>query len=100
MTVREIVNQYLIVNKYDGLWGDGCGCEVATGGILNVPWVEWLQGFPIMFTDCAPSATHKSLCPPHSRFDYWLDCCRRMLDDVPASMTIERTTRRFREGKG
>ena len=26
-----------------------------------------------------------ALCPPHSRFEYWLDYCRRMLDDLFAA---------------
>ena len=56
--------------------------EVAVGGSLNPLWVGWLMGFPIGFSDSAPLATHKSLCPPHSHFDYWLDCCRRMLDEL------------------
>ncbi len=30
---------------------------VAPGGQLNPEWVEWLQGFPIGWTDCEPSET-------------------------------------------
>lgn len=29
-------------------------------GALNPPWVEWLMGFPIEWTDCGPSATPSS----------------------------------------
>ena len=28
MTVKEIVKEYLIKNKYDGLCNDRCGCEL------------------------------------------------------------------------
>jgi hypothetical protein len=37
------------------------------GGSLNPTWVEWLMGWPIGWTDCAPSATAKyphNLCWP------------------------------------
>jgi DNA (cytosine-5)-methyltransferase 1 len=29
----------------------------AVGGALNPEWVEWLQGFPVGWTDCEPSET-------------------------------------------
>ena len=29
-------------------------------GALNPPWVEWLMGFPIGWTDCEPAATPSS----------------------------------------
>jgi hypothetical protein len=32
----------------------------AVGGALNPTWVEWLQGFPLGWTACAPSATPSS----------------------------------------
>jgi hypothetical protein len=35
------------------------------GGALNPPWVEWLMGWPIAWTDCAASAT--------DRFRQWCD---------------------------
>lgn len=35
--------------------------EGATDGALNPEWVEWLQGFPIGWTDLKPLETHK--CP-------------------------------------
>ena len=28
MNVKEIVKRWLIENKYDGLYNDGCGCEI------------------------------------------------------------------------
>jgi hypothetical protein len=40
------------------------------GGRLNPAWVEWLMGWPIGWTDCAPSGT--------GRFRRWLrrhSCC-------------------------
>jgi hypothetical protein len=35
------------------------------GGALNPPWVEWLMGWPIAWTDLQPLAT--------DRFRQWLD---------------------------
>lgn len=32
----------------------------APGGQLNPPWVEWLMGFPLGWTDCGASATPSS----------------------------------------
>jgi len=29
VNVKEIVKEYLIKNKFDGLWSDECGCEVS-----------------------------------------------------------------------
>lgn len=37
--------------------GDGLATRV--GGALNPPWVEWLMGWPIGWTDCEPLATAK-----------------------------------------
>jgi hypothetical protein len=34
------------------------------GGQLNPPWVEWLMGWPIGWTDLKPLATDKSHCAP------------------------------------
>ena len=34
------------------------------GGALNPTWVEWLMGWPLGWTDCAPLATDK--------FQQWL----------------------------
>lgn len=31
--------------------------EAAVGGKLNPTWVEWLQGFPLGWTDCGAWAT-------------------------------------------
>lgn len=47
-------------------WKSGTGADhgkhapplsSAIGGSLNPEWVEWLQGFPIGWTDCEPSET-------------------------------------------
>jgi hypothetical protein len=35
-----------------------------TGGALNPPWVEWLMGWPIGWTDLQPLAT--------GRYQAWL----------------------------
>lgn len=43
---------------------DKDGLLVGPGGSLNPPWVEWLMGWPIGWTDCAPLAT--------DRFHSWL----------------------------
>ena len=32
----------------------------AVGGALNPPWVEWLMGYPIEYTDCGPSEMRSS----------------------------------------
>lgn len=39
-----------------------CSAVVLTdgSGALNPPWVEWLMGFPLGWTDCAPSAMPSS----------------------------------------
>jgi hypothetical protein len=37
-----------------------------SGGQLNPPWVEWLMGWPIGWTDLKPLATDKSQRWPHS----------------------------------
>jgi hypothetical protein len=34
------------------------------GGQLNPPWVEWLMGWPVGWTDLKPLATDKSHCAP------------------------------------
>ena len=41
----------------------------ASGGQLNPLWVEWLQGFPIGWTDCAASATDRfhKWCASHGK---------------------------------
>ena len=38
--------------------------EGATDGALNPPWVEWLMGWPLGWTDLKPSETDKSLSAP------------------------------------
>lgn len=42
----------------DGSGGDDLATQI--GGPLNPPWVEWLMGFPLGWTDCGPSATRSS----------------------------------------
>lgn len=39
----------------------GPNLRTVAGGSLNPLWVEWLQGFPVGWTDCEPSATPSSL---------------------------------------
>jgi hypothetical protein len=59
--------------KCDGSGGPGrsdkrTGCDnlrTAIGGSLNPPWVEWLMGWPLGWTDLKPSATDK--------FQQWCD---------------------------
>ncbi len=42
----------------DAVRGDGGVGRLATDtGPLNPPWIEWLMGFPIGWTDCEPSET-------------------------------------------
>lgn len=36
------------------------GDQIAIGGQLNPTWVEWLQGYPLGWTDCADSVTPSS----------------------------------------
>jgi hypothetical protein len=36
---------------------NGEDLNTVIGGTLNPTWVEWLQGFPIAWTDCEPSGT-------------------------------------------
>ena len=58
---------------YKGAPGKGCqergghqsSLPAEVGGKLNPPWVEWLMGWPIGWTDCEPLAT--------DRFQQWLD---------------------------
>ena len=40
-----------------------CDLVHATGGKLNPQWVEWLMGWPIGWTDCAPLATDRCQWP-------------------------------------
>ena len=53
--------------------------EVA-GGALNPPWVAWLMGWPIGWTDLEPLATDRCPSAPQSPFDYWLEIIMEMLD--------------------
>jgi hypothetical protein len=39
------------------------------GGSLNPPWVEWLMGWPLGWTDLKPLATDRSLCAQPERGD-------------------------------
>jgi hypothetical protein len=43
--------------------GDATSAEL-NGGSLNPPWVEWLMGWPLGWTDLEPSATDKSHSAP------------------------------------
>jgi hypothetical protein len=40
--------------------------NAVVGGSLNPTWVEWLQGFPLGWTACEPSATPSSRKSPKS----------------------------------
>lgn len=41
-------------------WKSGKASQAAVvGGSLNPVWVEWLMGFPLVWTDCGRSATRK-----------------------------------------
>jgi len=42
------------------------------GGSLNPPWVEWLMGWPLGWTDLKPLATDRFLCAQPERGD----CCQ------------------------
>lgn len=59
MTVKEIVEQYLETNSYDGLCGDGCGCKVD----------DLMPCDEANVTSCCPGYLHKK---EHS--DSCLDC--------------------------
>ena len=52
--------------------------EVLDGGTLNPPWVEWLMGWPIGWTELPPSGTDK--------FRQWLDLHGRRYMDELATM--------------
>ena len=63
--------------RFDASWGNGgenanvppnqVSLFGAVGGALNPPWVEWLMGWPVGWTDCEPSAMDKY---PHNSL--WL----------------------------
>jgi hypothetical protein len=87
--LQEEAKKFPTPTQSDGMGGPGTAgrdggenLRTTVGGSLNPLWVGWLMGFPIGFSDSAPLATRKSLCPPHSRFEYWLHCCRRMLEQL------------------
>ena len=48
------------------------GASVPGGGKLNPPWVEWLMGWPIGWTDCEPLETGR--CQQWLR-SHGLSCC-------------------------
>ena len=50
----------------------GTALSMATGGKLNPPWVEWLMGWPIGWTDCEPLETGR--CQQWLR-SHGLSCC-------------------------
>jgi hypothetical protein len=45
----------------------GTALSTQVGGSLNPPWVEWLMGWTIGWTDCAPLGTDK-----YQRLRQWL----------------------------
>jgi len=47
--------------------GHSVSLQDQAGGSLNPTWVEWLQGFPLEHTACAPSEMPKSRSKPRSR---------------------------------
>ncbi len=58
--------------------GDDLATNIArqTPGQLNPMWVEWLQGWPLGWTDCAPLEMDK--------FQQWLEqhgCCLEVMND-------------------
>ena len=48
-----------IAHRRDKYKQGGTALSTVVGGQLNPPWVEWLMGWPIGWTDCEPLATDK-----------------------------------------
>ena len=71
-TVQDAKNSTLPVSQRDrgSIPGFLISEGQASGGQLNPEWVEWLMGWPIGWTDCAPSGTDRfrKWCASHGRF--------------------------------
>ncbi len=83
ITVKDIVQMYLVENGYDGLAGDGCGygCEL-------VDLMEDCNGECI--ADCAPAM--KVFCKPEDCEDCRSDCdghTRRKEDGAKRNWRME-----------
>jgi hypothetical protein len=66
----QAVRTWPTPTKSDGTGGPGSSgreggenLRTAVNGQLNPPWVEWLMGWPIGWTDCEPLATDKCQWP-------------------------------------
>ena len=61
MTAREIIENYLKQNGFDGLFCDGCGCEV---GHISCGYIE---------CECMPGYKHegRKTCPPDCKESCW-----------------------------
>jgi len=56
------------------------------GGSLNPPWVAWLMGWPIGWTDLKPLEMDKCPSAQQSPFSYWLETMTEMLDAFKQSL--------------
>lgn len=61
MNIREIVKQWLIDNKYDGLYSDDCACVID-------------DLIPCDFVEAGCKAGHRIPCPGKERCDFYGDC--------------------------
>lgn len=53
MTIREIIEQYLKDNNYDGLAGDDCGCKISDLMCCDNPTPNCQPGYTITCKDCS-----------------------------------------------
>ena len=60
MTVRDIVEEWLIENGYDGLWHDDCGCGLDDFMPCNGERCV---------AECEPGYKRKRACPPGGDYD-------------------------------